>query len=92
MLVGNGIIQGGTAMKNITDYITPDSCSSIPELFLARVSKSPNDIAYRYCNKMFEKWHTTSWQEMAKRSAARKPEKRRQGSSHAAKLSGMDSF
>jgi long-chain acyl-CoA synthetase len=65
MLVGNKIIQGGTAMKNITDYISPDSCSSIPELFLARVSKSSNDIAYRYCNKISEKWQTTSWKEMA---------------------------
>ncbi len=52
-------------MKNITDYITPDSCSSISELFLGRVSRSSDDTAYRYCNKMSDNWHTTSWQEMA---------------------------
>jgi long-chain acyl-CoA synthetase len=52
-------------MKNITDYISPESCNSLPGLFLARVSKTPNDIAYRYCNKLSEQWHTTTWKEMA---------------------------
>ena len=53
-------------MKDITDYITPESCSSLPGLFLARVSKSPTDVAYRYCNKMSEQWQTATWAEMAK--------------------------
>ncbi|MGB3209314.1 MAG: long-chain fatty acid--CoA ligase [Desulforhopalus sp.] len=52
-------------MKNLTDYISPESCSSLPGLFLARVSKTPDGIAYRYCNKMSEKWHTTTWKTMA---------------------------
>ncbi|MCP4343476.1 MAG: long-chain fatty acid--CoA ligase [Desulfobulbaceae bacterium] len=52
-------------MKNITDYISPESCNSLPGLFLARVSKTPDDIAYRYCNKMSGQWHTTTWKEMA---------------------------
>ena len=52
-------------MKNITDYITPESCRSLPGLFLARVSKSPNDVAYHYCNKMSGQWQTTTWGEMA---------------------------
>ena len=52
-------------MTNITDYISPESCSSLPGLFLARVSKTPNGVAYRYCNKMSEQWHTTTWTEFA---------------------------
>jgi long-chain acyl-CoA synthetase len=58
-------IQGGTVMKNITDYISPDSCSSLAELFLARVKKNPTGVAYLYCNKMSEKWQKVTWKEMA---------------------------
>ena len=58
--------QGGTVMKSITDYISPASCSSLHGLFLARVSKSPNAVAYRYCDKTSGQWLTTTWQEMAK--------------------------
>jgi len=52
-------------MKKITDYISPESCDSIPGLFLARVAKSPDDVAYRYCNKISGQWHATTWKEMA---------------------------
>ncbi len=52
-------------MKNITDYISPESCSSLPGLFLARVSKTPNDAAYRYFDKVSVKWCTITWQETA---------------------------
>lgn len=52
-------------MKKVTDYISPTSCSSLPELFLARVAKSPDALAYRYCNKMSGKWHTMTWTEVA---------------------------
>lgn len=52
-------------MSDITDYISPEPRSSLPELFLARVDKSPDSIAYRYCNKMSEEWRTLTWREMA---------------------------
>ena len=58
-------IQGGTVMKNITDYISSASCSSLAELFLARVQKNPSGAAYLSCNKMSEKWQTVTWKEMA---------------------------
>lgn len=57
--------QGGTVMKSTTDYISPESCDSLPGLFLARVAKSPDSVAYHYCNKMSDKWHTATWKEMA---------------------------
>jgi long-chain acyl-CoA synthetase len=52
-------------MKDITDYISPESCSSVPDLFLARVEKTPTNTAYRYFNKTSEQWQAISWQEMA---------------------------
>ena len=52
-------------MKDITDYISPESCSSVPDLFLARVAKTPTHTAYRYFNKTSEQWQAISWQEMA---------------------------
>jgi long-chain acyl-CoA synthetase len=51
-------------MKSITDYISPDSCSSLVDLFRARVSKSPEGIAYRHCNKISGEWHRITWKEM----------------------------
>ncbi len=53
-------------MKNITDYISPTSCSSLADLFLERVKKNPDGPAYRYCNKISGKWHIISWREMAR--------------------------
>jgi long-chain acyl-CoA synthetase len=52
-------------MKHITDYISPESCSSLPDLFLARVAKTPTHTAYRYFSKTSEQWQAISWQEMA---------------------------
>ena len=59
------IRKGGPIVSNITDYISPESCKSLPGLFLARVSRNPDGIAYRFYNKMAEKWQATSWLEMA---------------------------
>ncbi len=53
-------------MKNITDYISPEACSSLPDLFLARVARTPTHTAYRYFNKTSEQWQTISWREMAR--------------------------
>ncbi len=52
-------------MKNITDYISPASCSTLADLFLKRVKKDPEGTAYRYCNKISRKWQTVSWKTMA---------------------------
>ncbi len=52
-------------MTAATDYISPESCTSLAELFLARVSKSPNGTAYRYYNKTSHSWQAITWQEMS---------------------------
>jgi long-chain acyl-CoA synthetase len=51
-------------MTAATDYISPESCTSLAELFLARVSKSPSGTAYRYYDKTSHSWQAITWQEM----------------------------
>ncbi len=51
-------------MRVATDYISPESCTSLAELFLARVAKNPNGTAYRYYNKTTKNWQAITWQEM----------------------------
>lgn len=51
-------------MQIITDYISPDSCSSLTELFLIRISRTPTTIAYRYFDKITGKWIDINWQEI----------------------------
>ena len=53
-------------MKNIKNYISADSCDSLATLFLLRVKQSPNNIAYRYCDKSTGTWHDLTWRAMAK--------------------------
>jgi len=48
-----------------TDYISPESCGSLPGLFLERVTKDPDGIAYSWYDKMAETWQTISWRAMA---------------------------
>ena len=50
--------------KSSTDYISPESCTSLSELFLQRIARSPQRVAYRYFNKSKELWKGTTWQEM----------------------------
>jgi long-chain acyl-CoA synthetase len=51
-------------MKKSTDYLTPDSCGSLPGLFLARASRNPDTIAYRRYHRPSARWQDTSWREM----------------------------
>lgn len=51
-------------MKNITDYISPDSCSTLTELFLERISRSPKTRAYRFFDKITDNWRDVSWLEI----------------------------
>lgn len=51
-------------MTAATDYISPESCTSLAELFLARVAKNPSGTAYRYYNKTTTTWQAITWQEM----------------------------
>lgn len=53
-------------LKDITDYISPQSCTSLPELFLTRVSKNPEKVAYRYYDKAENRWAAATWEEMGK--------------------------
>ncbi|MCP3891192.1 MAG: long-chain fatty acid--CoA ligase [Desulfobulbaceae bacterium] len=51
-------------MKSAIDYIPPNSCKSLPGLFLARAVKSPNDTAYGYFDKLTSQWRHITWHEM----------------------------
>jgi len=57
---------GGTVMKNVTDYISPDACGSLAGLFLARASKQPDSAAYRSYNRISGKWNEITWGEMVR--------------------------
>lgn len=50
--------------KCSTNYILPDSCTSLSNLFLQRVAQSPQQIAYTYFDITTQQWKATSWQEM----------------------------
>lgn len=51
-------------MANSTDFISPESCFSLPDLFLERVSRSPDSVAYRHFNSSRKGWLDLTWQEM----------------------------
>lgn len=51
-------------MQNFTDYISPDSCASLVELFLTRISRSPLATAYRCFDRTTDQWKDISWQEI----------------------------
>lgn len=44
-----------------TDYINPDQCGSLSDLFLQRVSRSSNDIAYRFWDAPNNRFSSISW-------------------------------
>jgi len=50
--------------KSSIDYISPQSCASLSELFLKRTTKSPQRIAYQYFAKSEQLWKGITWQEM----------------------------
>lgn len=51
-------------MKPQIDYISENSCNSLSELFLERVSRSPESTAYRYFDTNLEMWQPITWAEM----------------------------
>jgi long-chain acyl-CoA synthetase len=51
-------------MQSITDYISPDSCTSLTELFLTRILRSSATTAYRYFDRITDQWLDVSWQEI----------------------------
>lgn len=46
-----------------TDLITPQEAPTLYALLKARVKRSPQATAYRYCNKISDEWQTLSWLE-----------------------------
>ena len=48
------------------DYISPDSANSLSGLFLVRIQKFPNHIAYQYYNRNQNIWEQITWQGMHK--------------------------
>ncbi len=53
-------------MKNVTAYISPGTCASLVDLFLARAANNPDSVAYRYCNTISKEWHDLTWQDMVR--------------------------
>jgi long-chain acyl-CoA synthetase len=51
-------------MTSIPDIITPKEAPTLSELFSLRARRTPENIAYRYCNKENGQWIDISWQEM----------------------------
>lgn len=52
-------------MKKTLDTITPQEAVSLPGLFYARLQRTPDNIAYRYFNKLTASWVDLSWQQTA---------------------------
>jgi len=47
-----------------TDYISTNSCSSLSELFLERVQRSSDQLAYQYYSKANACWEKITWQQL----------------------------
>lgn len=52
-------------VKNTEHIITPEQAGTIPELFLERVTRTPDALAYRYHDDDSETWKDLSWSEMS---------------------------
>jgi long-chain acyl-CoA synthetase len=50
-----------------TDYISPQEAKTLHGLFLKRVEKTPQGVAYRYYDKTRTSWAELTWQEMSER-------------------------
>jgi len=48
-----------------TDYIPYENLSTLHHLFLTRVEKSPDDVAYQQFNNDLSRWEDTTWKDMA---------------------------
>lgn len=54
-------------MKSSLDIITPEAAPTLSKLFHERALRSPDNIAYRYCNKISGDWQTITWKDMHRR-------------------------
>ena len=50
--------------KSSIDYISPQSCTSLSELFQKRIIRSPQRVAYQYFSKTEQLWKRVTWREM----------------------------
>lgn len=55
-------------MTGPTDYICPAATFTLPDLFAARVERSPNAIAYQWYEPKFRSWQAIGWRESYRRS------------------------
>ena len=46
------------------DYISPQSCTSLSELFQKRITRSPQRVAYQYFAKTEQLWKRVTWHEI----------------------------
>lgn len=53
-------------MKSTTDIITPEAAPTLAGLLHERASRTPENVAYKYCNKTTGKWHSLTWLEMTR--------------------------
>jgi long-chain acyl-CoA synthetase len=54
-------------MNNQQDYITPETCHNLSELFYERVKRSSSEVAYRYYDNSDETWKDLTWHDMSKK-------------------------
>lgn len=50
--------------KSSIDYISPQSCTSLSQLFLHRTERSPQKVAYQYFAQNQQLWKQVTWWEM----------------------------
>ena len=57
---------------NGTDYLSPESCATLPGLFLARATKDRGRTAYRWFDREAASWRDLTWGEMLAMVARRR--------------------
>ncbi len=56
-------------MRSTPDIITPEAAPTLSKLFHERALRTPDNVAYRYCNKISGKWYDLTWREVEHRVA-----------------------
>jgi long-chain acyl-CoA synthetase len=63
------LASSGTAGDAAVDLISVDAAGSIPGLFLERMKRSPDAVAFREFDKTTGRWRSLTWREMGHRVA-----------------------
>lgn len=52
---------------HIEDRITPDEVQNLSQLFMERVARSPDKVAYQYYDEEHQQWFELTWRSMAQK-------------------------